>query len=152
METFSGLLALCDGNSLVTGEVPSQRPVTWSFDVFSDPQLNKRLSTPSRHRWFEKPSGSLWRHCNECKILFSDHWHYFDLFCVFCSDLRVPREALRCGPIHSILAQMFIISLQLLSWFESFAGKNFIDVKLLLFLIMRPGYLFKCSWKRYLQC
>ena len=34
METFSALLALCAGNSPVTGEFPSQRPVTQSFDVF----------------------------------------------------------------------------------------------------------------------
>ena len=32
---FSDLLAPCAGNSLVTGEFLSQRPVTWSFDVFS---------------------------------------------------------------------------------------------------------------------
>ena len=34
METFSALLAFCAGNSPVTGEFPSQRPVTRSFDVF----------------------------------------------------------------------------------------------------------------------
>ena len=34
METFSALLALCVGNSPVTGEFPAQRPVTRSFDVF----------------------------------------------------------------------------------------------------------------------
>ena len=34
METFSAFLALCAGNSPVTGEFPSQRPVTRSFDVF----------------------------------------------------------------------------------------------------------------------
>ena len=34
METFSALLALCAGNSPVTGEFPAQRPVTRSFDVF----------------------------------------------------------------------------------------------------------------------
>ena len=44
METFSALLALCAGNSPVTGEFPSQRPVTRSFDVFFDLCLNKRLS------------------------------------------------------------------------------------------------------------
>ena len=36
METFSALLALCAGNPPVTGEFPSQRPVTRSFDVFFD--------------------------------------------------------------------------------------------------------------------
>ena len=34
METFSTLLALCAGNSLVTSEFPSQRPVTGSCCVF----------------------------------------------------------------------------------------------------------------------
>ena len=44
METFSTLLALCMGNSPVTCEFPSQRPVTQSFDVFFDLHLNKGLS------------------------------------------------------------------------------------------------------------
>ena len=43
METFSALLAICPGNSPVTGEFPSQRPVTRSFDFFYL-RLNKRLS------------------------------------------------------------------------------------------------------------
>ena len=41
MEIFFALLAP------VTGEFPSQRPVTRSLDVFFDPHLNKRLSTQS---------------------------------------------------------------------------------------------------------
>ena len=44
--------------------IPSQRPVTRSFDVFFDLRLNKRLNKQSRRRWFEAPSCSLWRHCN----------------------------------------------------------------------------------------
>ena len=36
MEIFSALLALCAGNSSVTGKSPPQRPVTRSFDVFYD--------------------------------------------------------------------------------------------------------------------
>ena len=47
METFSALLALCAGKPPVTGEFPSQRPVTRSFDVFFDLRLNKRLSKQS---------------------------------------------------------------------------------------------------------
>ena len=43
METFSALLALCEGNSPVTGELPPQRPVRRSFDIFFDLGLNKRL-------------------------------------------------------------------------------------------------------------
>ena len=60
MKTFSALLALCAGNSLFTGEFPSQRPVTRSFDL----RLNKRLSTQSWGWWFETPSCPSWRHCN----------------------------------------------------------------------------------------
>ena len=64
METFSTLLALCAGNSPVTGEFPSQRPVTRSFDVFFDLRLNKRLSKQSWGWWFETPLRSLWRQRN----------------------------------------------------------------------------------------
>ena len=64
METFSALLALCAGNSPVTGEFPSQRPVSRSFDVFFDLRLNKRLSKQSACWWFETPSRWLWRYCN----------------------------------------------------------------------------------------
>ena len=65
METFSALLALCSGNSPVSGEFPSQRPVTRHFDVFFDLRPNKQLNKQSRYRWFETPSRSLWRHCNK---------------------------------------------------------------------------------------
>ena len=64
METFSMLLALCDGNPPVTGGFPSQRPVTRRFDVFFDLCLNKWLSKQSRRWWFETSSRSLWRHCD----------------------------------------------------------------------------------------
>ena len=56
METFSALLAICAGNSSVTRELPSQRPVTQSFDVFFDLRPDKQLSKQSvagdlrRHR------------------------------------------------------------------------------------------------------
>ena len=62
METFSVLLDLYAGNSLVTGEFPSQRPVTRRFDVFFDMRLNKRLSKQPRRRLIDTPSSSLWRH------------------------------------------------------------------------------------------
>ena len=51
------------GNSPVTSEFPSQRPVTQSFDVFFDLRLNKRLSKQLWGWWFETPSHSLWHHC-----------------------------------------------------------------------------------------
>ena len=44
METFSVLLALCAGNSPVTGEFPAQKPVTRSLNVSFDLRRNKRLS------------------------------------------------------------------------------------------------------------
>ena len=65
METFSALLAICAGNSPVTGEFFAQRPVTQSFDVFFDLSLNKRSSKQSWCWWFETSSRLLWRHCNE---------------------------------------------------------------------------------------
>ena len=64
MEAFSVLLTICAGNSPVTGEFPTQRTVTRSFDVFFDLRLNKRLSKQSWGRWFETPSHPLWRHYN----------------------------------------------------------------------------------------
>ena len=63
-ETFSMLLALCGGNSPVTGEFPLPMPLTRSLNIFSDLRLHKRLSKQSRHRWFETPSHWLWRNWN----------------------------------------------------------------------------------------
>ena len=63
METLSASLALCAGNSTVTGELTSQMPVARGFDVFIDLRL-KRLSKQSWGWLFETPSRSLWRHCN----------------------------------------------------------------------------------------
>ena len=56
------------GEPPVTGGIPSQRPVMWSFDVFFDLRLNKW----SRRRWFEAPSHWLWRRSNDSSGLF--HW------------------------------------------------------------------------------
>ena len=48
METFSALLALCDGESLVTVGYPSQTPVTRSFDFLSAPKqtIEQTIQTP----------------------------------------------------------------------------------------------------------
>ena len=62
METCSALLDLCVGNSSVTGEFPTQRPVTRSFDDFFDLRLNERLSKQSPGWWIETPMRSLWHH------------------------------------------------------------------------------------------
>ena len=47
METFSASLALCAGNSPVTGEFPHKGQWRGAFDVFFDLRLNKPLS---KHR------------------------------------------------------------------------------------------------------
>ena len=55
MVTFSALLALCAGNSPVTGEFPSQTPVTRNFDVFYDLRL--------KNGWVNnRDAGDLMRH------------------------------------------------------------------------------------------
>ena len=60
METFSALLALCEGNPPVTGGFSSQRPVTRSFEILFDLRLHTRLNKQSRNWWFGTPSLS-WR-------------------------------------------------------------------------------------------
>ena len=70
MESFPALLALCAGDSPVTGEFPSQMLLRRSFGIFFHLRPNKRLSKQSRRRWFETPSWSLWRHCNAEEMLF----------------------------------------------------------------------------------
>ena len=42
-----------------------------TFDVFFDLRLTKCLTKQSRHRLFETPSRSLWRHCNDRSPLFA---------------------------------------------------------------------------------
>ena len=64
MEAFSALLALCAGNSPITDEFPTQRPVTGSSDVFFDLRLSKRLNKQSWDWWFGTLSHPLWHHCN----------------------------------------------------------------------------------------
>ena len=65
MEIYSALLAICAGNSPVTCELSTQRPVTQSFGVFFDLRLNKRLRKQWWGWWFETPPRQLWCHCNE---------------------------------------------------------------------------------------
>ena len=96
METFSALLALCARNSPVTGEFPTPRPVTRSFDVFFGLRLNKRLSKQSWGWWFETTSRSLWRHCNGsscvaqgCFVNIRYHqiwmvWQIWETFHIWC--------------------------------------------------------------------
>ena len=88
MRTFFALLAICAGNSLVTGEFPSQSPVTRSFDVFFDRRLNIQLSKQSWGWWFETPSRSLWRDCYGFLLSASFSCHTKKLWCVYASVVR----------------------------------------------------------------
>ena len=99
IETFSALLALCAGNSPTTGEFPSRGPVTWSFDVFFDLRLNKRLSKQSWGWWFETPTRSLWCHCND----FRRHTNLHFLSCLCSENVSIwwrHRAKWGCCPEH----------------------------------------------------
>ena len=82
METFSALLAICAGNSPVTGEFPAQRPVTRGYDVFFNLRLNKQLTKQSWGWWFATPSCPLWRHCNEVVLLGTKPLHTSIMYCL----------------------------------------------------------------------
>ena len=61
MEAFSALLAFCEGNPLVTGGFPSQRPVTRSFDV--------SLICAWTNGWANnRDAGDLRRHLAHCNV------------------------------------------------------------------------------------
>ena len=111
METFSALLAICAGNSLVAGELPAQRPVTPSFDVFFDLRLNKRSSKQSWGWWFEMPSPPFWRHCNV--NIFSGRG------CLFTLQLEITLRYSFRGCVVYFFAFVFIM-LQLHTAFLSF--------------------------------
>ena len=49
--------------------IPSQMPVTQSFDVCFDMRLNKRLSKQPRRWWLKTPLRPLWRHCIEITLV-----------------------------------------------------------------------------------
>ena len=89
METFSAFLAIFAGNSPVTGEFPSQRPVTRSFDIFLDLRPNKRLS---KQRWgwcFETPARPLWRHCHGLHVSPKFDAGFHDAFMLFWTQLTM---------------------------------------------------------------
>ena len=68
METFSTLMALCAGNSPVTGEFPEQRPVSRNFEVLFDLCLNKPLSKQSRGWWSETHKYFTWCFMSDCLL------------------------------------------------------------------------------------
>ena len=105
METFSALLAFCAGNSPVTGEFPSQRPMMRSYDVIFELRFNKALSKQSWGSWFETLSHPLWRHCNgdpHCDptatlyaVRRDPSFHGIQSYSLCCNDVINPFNALR---------------------------------------------------------
>ena len=96
--TFPVLLAICAGNSPVTGECPLQRPVTRCFDIFFDLHLNKPMSKQPRRQWFETLSRSLWFHCNDaCKSVFTMEILIIWTYLVYASWHSVPRTLNAAG-------------------------------------------------------
>ena len=77
MSSNGNISHVCAGNSPVTGQFPTQRSVTRSFDVFFDLRMNKQLSKQSWGWWFETSSCSLWRHRNDASAFrIIDTHHY----------------------------------------------------------------------------
>ena len=73
METSSVVLALCEGNSPVTGEFPSQRPVTRSFDVsLSCAWINTEVNN--------REAGDLRRHRAHYDVIVMSHCHCLHSF------------------------------------------------------------------------
>ena len=88
METFSALLAICAGNSPVPGELPAQRPVTLSFDIFFDTPLNNRLSKQSWGWWSETLS-----HTFDVTVMFPHRNLLYHLNILLCQWEGIKRRA-----------------------------------------------------------
>ena len=99
---------LC-GEFTGTGEFPTQRPVTRSFDAFFDLRLNKRLSKQSWGWWLETLSRPLWRHCN---VYTPGAWVLWPEACYCADKLSVVPVTTNCVASH-------------FSTFPEFDGSNF---------------------------
>ena len=129
-------LAICAGNSPVTGEFPAQRPVTQSFDVYFDLRLNKRSGKRSWGWWFETPSRSLWCHCHDrpepgrylprcCQhrtdrcLADSDPLRYVPILCVdINSGNKTSKSAISC---------LWVTQQPILRIFSNFCWTDFIN-------------------------
>ena len=91
METFSALLAFCAGNSSVTGEFLSQRPVTWSF-LF-----------PMTWAWID-----VWLNNREACDLRRHHGHYDVTVMGRKQGHAMPVYAPCCFRLHAHVSPMLI--------------------------------------------
>ena len=73
---FQRYWRICEGDPPVTGEFPSQRPMTRSIDVFFDRRLNKRLSY--------RDAGDLKRHRihDDDSVMVSLHGNVIDIYII----------------------------------------------------------------------
>ena len=108
MKTFSALLAICAGNSPGTGEFPTQRPVTRSFDVYFDLRPNKRLSKQWWGWWLEMPSHPLWHHRNVFLKYISYCWLSYFIITIWWSSWY--QWCRRFDRLHQIQSQMKVTS------------------------------------------
>ena len=125
IETFSALLALCVGNSRVTGEFPTQRPVTRSFYVFYDLRSHKRLSKQSWGRWSETPSCSLWCHCNDVmaatiswcvqSFVVTSWAHFKPAYCKFWLNFEFDRNIVSGMGVWALIWMVVLLNRALLS-------------------------------------
>ena len=118
---LSALLAICEGNSPATGEVPSQGSVT--VKSHHKGRLSKRLRKQPRRRWFETPSRSLWRHCNETIPHYSVSFVQLKWRDVLGYNLRISHNFTRGTPtyIPGLLKFKNIYAyLYQLPWFRNF--------------------------------
>ena len=84
METSSALLAICAGNSPITGEFPAQRPVARGYYVFFDLRLNKLLIN-------NRAAGDLKRRrAHYDVIVMQQKWHCYVVvhMCLYLSRLK----------------------------------------------------------------
>ena len=109
------------------GEFPTQRPVTRSFDIFFDLRLNKRLSKQPWGWWFETPSWSLWRQCNDCEeitqVPFWLKWSYYHetKTCIVWYSIFLTRNGWcsivrMISPIRDFLVQYSRQSSNIVNW------------------------------------
>ena len=123
METLSALLVLCVGNSPVTGEFPSQKPLTRSFDIFFDLRL--------KNRWVNKRgAGDLRRHRAHYDVIVmfrlmdgntlrpgrnKRHFAYDVFKCIFLDEniwilMKISLKFIPKGPINNIPAWIQIMA------------------------------------------
>ena len=105
METFSALLVFCEGNSPATGEFPTQRPVTVSFDIFYDLQVNISLSRWSRRRWLR-------RHGANCDVIVM-LWK-FSIALIYCCKSIIGQKRRQVTSMFNTSIEMYSFQIDLI--------------------------------------